>query len=117
MLLLWEFSRVPLKFIDQQLKQRGHLYHAYLAVELAERTFDEANPPYTKLKTSRKPRSLVDEMGHGQSRLVAELLAAKKKRAEELGKLQPHIIPWLFQFPVPHCECLVSVGDRIILRY
>ena len=89
-LLLWEFSRVPLKFIDQQLKEQGHLYHTYLAIEKAERTFDDNNPPYTKLRASRKHRSPIEDMGHGQSRLLTELLAAKKKRAEELGKLFHH---------------------------
>ncbi|MCJ1384544.1 hypothetical protein MMC17_007661 [Xylographa soralifera] len=96
LLLLWEFASVPLTFIDLQLKTCGNLYPAYLAIELAERTYDQAPLPlYRKLQKSRKIKaterdfmSFTEPTGYGTEALRNELQAAKRKREKEADKLK-----------------------------
>ncbi|MCJ1435209.1 hypothetical protein MMC27_004581 [Xylographa pallens] len=96
LLLLWEFASVPLTFIDLQLKSCGNLYPAYLAIEHAERTYDQAPLPlYRKLQKSRKIKaterdfiSSTETTGYGTETLRKELQAAKRKREKEADKLK-----------------------------
>ncbi|MCJ1394416.1 hypothetical protein MMC18_007294 [Xylographa bjoerkii] len=96
LLLLWEFASVPLTFIDLQLKTCGNLYPAYLAIELAERTYDQVPLPlYKKLQKSRKIKaterdfmSSTEPPGYGSEALRKELEAAKRKREKEADKLR-----------------------------
>ena len=88
-----EFVNIPSKFIDFQLKLSGNFYATYLALDLAEYTYvDTATPPYTRLKSPRKPKSntfaRLNEMeatGYGVSELRKEVEAARKKRTKEEG--------------------------------
>ena len=90
-ILLCEFVKVPLKFIDLQLKESGNLYPAYRTIEGIERTYDEiAIPPYQRLAKPRKSRSNMPEiesLGYGLPELQKELLAARKRREKEEGKV------------------------------
>ncbi|MCJ1282927.1 hypothetical protein MMC26_002253 [Xylographa opegraphella] len=96
LLLLWEFASVPLTFIDLQLKTCGNLYPAYLAIEYADRTYDQAPlPPYRKLQKLRKIKhterdfmSSTEPTGYSTEALRKELQAAKRKRQKEADKLK-----------------------------
>ncbi|MCJ1476761.1 hypothetical protein MMC13_005430 [Lambiella insularis] len=103
-LLLWEFDTVPLTFIDLQLKLCGTLYTSYLAIELAQRNYDQTLlPPYKKLVKSRRSKPVyndfmltTDATGYGTVELQKELLAAKRKREREMGEcaiLRSNFIP------------------------
>ena len=64
-----------------------------MAVELAERTYHETrDPPYQKLKASRKPRLpaylLPEPAANGSMELDRELRAAKKERAKQEGRFR-----------------------------
>ena len=99
MLLIDEFSTIPFKYIDQQLKERGNIYATYLALELTERTFHQIEaPPYKPLSKRRKIRPLLPEAmnpdsrpmvpgievtDHGSEQLKKELLAAKRTRERQ----------------------------------
>ncbi|KAL8871596.1 MAG: hypothetical protein Q9174_002608 [Haloplaca sp. 1 TL-2023] len=83
-LIQLDFPLVPRKFIDLKYKELGHLYPTYLALDIAEETFDISAPrPYERLKYPRKPRA--DDMyptGYGYAELKAELAAARAQRAK-----------------------------------
>ncbi|KAI4118301.1 MAG: hypothetical protein LQ345_001606 [Seirophora villosa] len=54
-LLQEDFPEVPQRFIDLKYKELGHLYATYLALDLAEVTYDSSTPrPYAKLKKRRR---------------------------------------------------------------
>ena len=83
---------MPLKFIDQQLKQHGNLYPAYLAIHQAEQAYDSNNArPYQRLSKPRKPTPASDMSGatpmrDGMEAFTKELLAARGKREKNEGK-------------------------------
>ena len=85
-----DFPDVPRRFIDLKYKELGHLYPTYLALDIAEDTYEISAPrPYERLKRSRKPRisgQLVDNSmyptGYGYPELRAELAAARAQRAK-----------------------------------
>lgn len=99
MLIQEDFPTVPRRFIDSTFNQYNHLYATYLALDLAEHTFDTSAPkPYTKLKHKRKstaralgdssnmamsyPTSLTapEPNGYGITELHRELGAARGQR-------------------------------------
>lgn len=85
---------VPSRFIDSKLKLTGNFYAAYLAIELAEYTYPDAdNPGYTRLKAPRKLKTdaftRLDDMeatGYGIPELKKEIQAARKRRKKEDGR-------------------------------
>ena len=86
-MLLWEFTGVPLKFINQQLKTHDNLYATYLAIELAERTLnDTATPTYAKLKFPRKKPTLFP----GPAELEREMRAARRTCFTARGESHDH---------------------------
>ncbi|KAL3420006.1 E3 ubiquitin-protein ligase RNF216-like protein 2 [Phlyctema vagabunda] len=53
-----EFAQTPMAFIDSvMLQNQNHLFPTYRVLEEAERTWNEDQPPYNKLK---KPRTVND---------------------------------------------------------
>lgn len=84
---------VPLKFIDQQLKQHGNLYPAYLAIQQAEQTYNSNNARiYQRLTKPRKCISATDmssavPIGYGMDEFRKELQAARAKRQKDEGEL------------------------------
>ncbi|MCJ1397728.1 hypothetical protein MMC11_000924 [Xylographa trunciseda] len=122
LLLLWEFASVPLTFIDLQLKMCGNLYPAYLAIELAERTYDQTPLPlYRKLQKSRKIKSTEKDFissteppGSGMEPLRKELQAAKRKRKKEAGQLRSATVspPIILLISLEHnATCSVESTD------
>ena len=88
-----EFTNIPVKYIDWQLKERKFLYPTYLALELADRTYSEGqHPPYQRIKTARKPKCSQDNLELAGPReyrvreLEKELHAAKKKQMKNEGE-------------------------------
>ncbi|KAL8716594.1 MAG: hypothetical protein Q9225_006084 [Loekoesia sp. 1 TL-2023] len=81
-LLQGDFLDMPRKFIDLKFKESGHLYATYLALGLAQDTYETSEPrPYIKLKKTRRPSTTEfltrDEM--------SPLSTAFQKLKEELG--------------------------------
>ena len=91
LILQKEFPNIPTKFIELKLKECKFLYQTYLALELAERTYDTRNPPYARLKAVRKTKSnapsTMSPTGYGVAEIERELDAAKKKRERQEGEL------------------------------
>ncbi|KAL8705051.1 MAG: hypothetical protein Q9201_001821 [Fulgogasparrea decipioides] len=87
-LLQEDFPDVPRRFIDLKYKEHSFLYATYLALDLAEDTYDTSTTrPYTRLKNSRKPKistsSTHEAMyptGYGYAELRKELEAARTQR-------------------------------------
>ena len=83
-----EFVNVPVRFIEATLKDKGHFFASYLALELAEYTYlDSKEPPYIRLKTPRKTKpcalARLEEMeakGYAVQSLKKEILAARNRR-------------------------------------
>lgn len=90
LILQKEFPNIPAKFIELKLKDCIFLYQAYLALELAERTYDIQDPPYVRLKALRKAKSnapsTMNPTGYGVAEIERELHAAKKKRERQEGE-------------------------------
>jgi len=88
-----DFVSVPLKFIDQQLKQHGNLYPAYLAIQQAEQAYNSNNVRlYQRLYKPRKSTPASDmfnkePMKYGLEDFTKELSAARAKREHDEGKL------------------------------
>ena len=76
---------MPRRFIDAKFKELGHLYATYLALDLAEETYEVSSPrPYQRLKKSRRPRagsialsSNMQVADHGMDETQKELEAAR----------------------------------------
>ncbi|MCJ1245416.1 hypothetical protein MMC30_002620 [Trapelia coarctata] len=89
-----DFVSVPLKFIDQQLKQHGNLYPAYLAIQQAEQAYDSNNIRlYQRLYKPRKSIAASDMSGampmrYGMDEFIKELSAARAKREKDEAKLK-----------------------------
>ncbi|SLM40238.1 hypothetical protein LPUS_10983 [Lasallia pustulata] len=95
-----EFSRIPRTFIDSKFRESRRLYTTYLALEQAERTYDQArNPPYQRLKCKRmgvlgpvtrltQPSDDADALAYGVEELRREIHAARKKRRKDDDKRQ-----------------------------
>lgn len=100
-----EFSRIPRTFIDSKFRESRRLYTTYLALEQAERTYDQArNPPYQRLKCKRmgvlgpitrltQPSDDADALAYGVEELRREIHAARKKRRKDDGKWQSSMTP------------------------
>lgn len=100
-----EFSRIPRTFIDSKFRESRRLYTAYLALEQAERTYNQdKNPPYQQLKSKRmgvlgpvtrltQPTDDMDARGYGVEELRREIHAARKKRRKDEGKRQSNMGP------------------------
>lgn len=79
---------MPAKFIDTTLKDKGHFFASYLALELAEHTYlDSEDPPYTRLKAPRKNKittlARLEEMeakGYAFQELKREVVASRNRR-------------------------------------
>lgn len=81
------------------------MYTTYLALEQAERTYDQArNPPYQRLKCKRmgvlgpvtrltQPSDDADALAYGVEELRREIHAARKKRRKDDGKWQSSMTP------------------------
>ncbi|KAL8934346.1 MAG: hypothetical protein Q9211_005280 [Gyalolechia sp. 1 TL-2023] len=81
-LLQEDFLEMPRKYIDLKFKESGHLYATYLALGLAEDTYETSVPrPYVKLKKTRRP-STIDFFTQGE---MSPLGQAFQKLKEELG--------------------------------
>ncbi|KAH0545580.1 hypothetical protein FGG08_000411 [Glutinoglossum americanum] len=99
-LLQDEFASIPVWYINDILRQKQHLFPAYFALELVDRTYATYKPaPYSKLKCLRKPKdrrvmppqkTMTSQMlqhGDGRNELLAELHAARaKRRLDELKR-------------------------------
>ena len=83
-----EFVNVPSRFIDSVLKERGHFFATYLALDIEEYNYLESkSPPYTRLKVPRKIKptgfARLEEMeakGYATQELKKEILAARNRR-------------------------------------
>ena len=85
-----EFVNVPSKFIELKFRETGHFYATYLALELAEYTYQDGKAPYTRLKKPRRLRpdgwNRLRALGlHGpeDEELKQEIDAARKYRKKE----------------------------------
>lgn len=87
-----DFASVPLKYIDQQLKQHGNLYPAYLAIHQAEQTYDSNRARlYQRLAKPRKSTSASDMSSAApikcrMEEFSKELLAVRAKREKDEGE-------------------------------
>ncbi|KAL9597676.1 MAG: hypothetical protein Q9219_005003 [cf. Caloplaca sp. 3 TL-2023] len=87
-LLQDDFPEIPRKYIDLKFKEHRHLYGTYLALGLAEDTYEDSQPkPYTKLKKTRRPsttdfytRDPIDLILNSVPKLKEELEAARAQR-------------------------------------
>ncbi|KAL8833549.1 MAG: hypothetical protein Q9170_004204 [Blastenia crenularia] len=87
-LLQEDFLEMPRKFIDYKFKESGHLYAAYLALGLAEDTYETSGEKlYTKLKRTRRSgttdsihRDNMSPIGRTFQMLREELAAARTQR-------------------------------------
>ncbi|KAL8891912.1 MAG: hypothetical protein Q9205_000703 [Flavoplaca limonia] len=92
--LVDDFPDVPRKFIELKFRETGNLYAVYLALDIADDTFNTSAPrPYTRLRRARKPRlgpitasNAMSPTGYGLTELQKELEAARAQRK----KLQTH---------------------------
>ncbi|KAL8707581.1 MAG: hypothetical protein Q9220_007422 [cf. Caloplaca sp. 1 TL-2023] len=92
-LLQEDFPDVPRRYIDLKFKELGNLYATFLALDLAEDTFETSEvKPYTKLKNTRKskkPHSVeMPATGYGVAELQKELEAARFQRKKLQGQRQ-----------------------------
>ncbi|KAL9000092.1 MAG: hypothetical protein Q9169_001167 [Polycauliona sp. 2 TL-2023] len=86
--LVDDFPDMPRKFIELKFREIGNLYAVYLALDIADDTFDTSAPrPYTRLKRARKSRpslsaasSAMSPTGYGLTELQKELEAARAQR-------------------------------------
>jgi TRIAD3 protein (E3 ubiquitin-protein ligase RNF216) len=104
MILSMEFANTPMSFLDKALTQSKYrLFSAYRVLEEARKTWDPANPPYNKLKYSRKMNELYNDEnlegsiqalrqhayeGPGMIELLNELKAARKLKKKADKKLE-----------------------------
>ncbi|KAL8640024.1 MAG: hypothetical protein Q9228_003013 [Teloschistes exilis] len=87
-LLKQEFPDIPLRFIVEKVRELGHLYATYLALDLADDTYDTSVPrPYSRLTYPRISRTRVPPTldgphypGLGYTDLRQELDAARAQR-------------------------------------
>lgn len=87
-LLKQDFPDVPLRFIVDKVRELGHLYATYLALDLAEDAYDISVPrPYSRLTYPRTSRTRVPPTldgphhpGLGYTDLREELDAARAQR-------------------------------------
>ncbi|KAL8906506.1 MAG: hypothetical protein Q9207_001992 [Kuettlingeria erythrocarpa] len=85
-LLYKDFDEIPQWFVDFKLKELGHLYVTYLALDIAEETYATSAPrPYNKLRRPRKSSMPVtpDQMspvGDIYHKIIEELEAARTQR-------------------------------------
>ena len=94
-----DFLTTPIRFIDKIFQEHNHLYAAYLAIDLAEQTYDSSKPkPYAKLKKLRRrgghpsysssdtpgpsaaPFTVAADADHMAMELQMELQAARLQR-------------------------------------
>ncbi len=109
-----DFPSTPLQFIDDTLRVTGkNLYAAYAAIALAEHTSQGPNPPYRKLKKSRKPGDGVDRLSPTwlqdiishyvkipDSGILEELHAARKKRIRDERKYSNTVLTCSILYPL-----------------
>ncbi len=88
-----EFVNVPKRFIELKLRELGHFYATYLALELAEYTYEDGTAPYARLKRPRRIKTesfsllnAIGATGEGIEELRMEVEAARKYRQKEQGK-------------------------------
>lgn len=83
-----EFSYVPSSFLREQLREKGKLYTAYLALNSYENPLSKLAKPYERLNKPRKigTSDLTSDFA-SNDQLMGELKAAKKKAARDLGML------------------------------
>lgn len=83
-----DFPDIPLVFIRSVFYEHGHLYATYLALDLADDTYDSSKPPpYYKLKRPRRVQKSVPTTpttmyptGYGMTELQKELEAVRVQR-------------------------------------
>ncbi|KAI4219412.1 MAG: hypothetical protein L6R36_008339 [Xanthoria steineri] len=83
-----DFPDIPRKFIELKFREIGNLYAVYLALDIADDTFNTSAPrPYTRLRRVRKPRpslsatsSDMNHTGYGLTELQKELEAVRAQR-------------------------------------
>lgn len=83
-----EFPSVPLRFVENMLREKGNLYAAYLVIELEEYQYlDNNDRRYTRLKTARKPKfgAPKDMYDDDVPELLQEVEAARTYREKEKG--------------------------------
>ncbi|KAL8912545.1 MAG: hypothetical protein Q9171_002486 [Xanthocarpia ochracea] len=89
--LVEDFPDIPRRFIDLKFREIGNLYALYLALDIADDTYDTSEPrPYTRLKKARKAKdpkhgrlathSSMNPTGYGPTELQKELDAARAQR-------------------------------------
>ncbi|KAF4306249.1 Zinc finger C6HC-type protein [Botryosphaeria dothidea] len=89
-----EYPEIPVKFIDQTLREKASLFKAFLALEEAERTssaMDASRRPYRKVRRrDPKPLPIIHEDTHSEAMesVQKELSAAQKKVAGDTAKRQ-----------------------------
>lgn len=87
-----EYPEIPVKFIDQTLREKASLFRAFLALEEAERTssaMDASRRPYRKVRRrDPKPLPIIHEDTHSEAMesVQKELSAAQKKVAGDTGE-------------------------------
>ncbi|KAL9585466.1 MAG: hypothetical protein Q9212_001499, partial [Teloschistes hypoglaucus] len=87
-LLKQDFPDIPLRFIVDKIRELGHLYATYLALDLADDAYDTSVPrPYSRLTYPRTSRNRVPPTldgphhpGMGYTDLREELDAARAQR-------------------------------------
>ncbi|KAI4255539.1 MAG: hypothetical protein LQ352_002527 [Teloschistes flavicans] len=87
-LLKQDFPDVPIRFISEKVKELGHLYAAYLAIDQADDAYDTSVPrSYSRLTYPRNNRTRVpptpenaNHPGLGYTDLRPELDAARAQR-------------------------------------
>jgi E3 ubiquitin-protein ligase RNF216 len=98
-MLSYEFSRMPMSFIETTLNTARHLFPAYRVLEEAERTWDDEEPTYFKLRHPRRMKREYREedikialrtQGVPPHELLAmrELQVARRERAKADEKRQ-----------------------------
>ncbi|KAI4263099.1 MAG: hypothetical protein L6R42_001737 [Xanthoria sp. 1 TBL-2021] len=86
--LVDDFPDIPRKFIELKFREIGNLYAVYLALDIADDTFNTSAPrPYTRLRRARKPKPgptatspTMNPTGYGLTELQKELEAARAQR-------------------------------------
>ncbi|KAL8667136.1 MAG: hypothetical protein Q9168_007337 [Polycauliona sp. 1 TL-2023] len=94
--LVDEFPDIPRKFIELKFRETGNLYAVYLALDIADDTFDTSAPrPYNRLKKARRSRAGLSAAslpmvptGYGLNELQKELEAARAQRKKLQTKRQ-----------------------------
>ncbi|KAL8692598.1 MAG: hypothetical protein Q9218_002414 [Villophora microphyllina] len=87
-LLKEDFPTIPIRFIQEKLKELGHLYATYLALDQADEAYDTSVPrPYSRLTYPRNSRpnmppkpDTIGPTGYAYEELKRELEAARLQR-------------------------------------